>query len=108
MEEASPAPDNDEQAKVKALADYIEFFNSVGASASCPACGNKTWAVQDDPPKNLVPGLMLQGRSKTGPQRMEQFMPVIMVICQKCGFMRNHAREVFSAWQEKKKGTPNE
>lgn len=79
--------------------DLQEFFQKVGARGDCPVCSRNEWEV---PPRNSSAiqlgqpkdgGLVIGG----GPA-----VPISVVICTNCGFVRQHARLLI----ERKLGKP--
>jgi hypothetical protein len=63
---------------------------SRGAEAPCPACGADNWTALKQRDLDLaIPGEYPDGRKVVG-------LPVVPVVCLKCGFVRLHSRDVLT------------
>jgi len=63
---------------------------SRGADAPCPACGEDNWTALQQPDIDLaIPGEDSQSRKVIG-------LPVVVIACLKCGFVRLHARDIIT------------
>jgi hypothetical protein len=73
------------------IARLNRFFELTGAESSgCPVCGTEDWHISDEPDfeANLVL-LTAPGGALTQPIA---HMPVYVLVCSKCAFVRMHAK----------------
>lgn len=82
--------------------DLSRFFSEIkrkilsrdGRNRRCPFCSSSSWAVADQP--NVSTGIPLNGLGGT--------LPVYTLVCEGCGFARQHVRLVVDKKQDKTNG----
>jgi len=83
---------NDEAAKAAEFTKGIyEKLLQLGASERCPICGNLNWYVVDNPGMG---GLVVLTDNRS--------IPAYTLMCDRCGFVRQHGRTVVDGLIPKK------
>jgi len=76
----------------------IKALEDKGAKLPCPRCGNNSFTVLDgyfnQTVQTQVSGLVIGGKS----------VPTAVVVCNKCGFLAQHALTVLGAIPQKEEG----
>ena len=91
---------NDEEEIPKILkitSDQIaDFFADKSISAECPSCGQNNWNTCTEISGDIP---VLFSLSDTLDLRLgPNAIPLIALICNNCGFVRSHARQVIYDW----------
>lgn len=64
-----------------------DFFSQVGARPDCPCCGSEDWII---PNASITPGGVILWGKGNG-DSYANGVPVIIMFCKKCRFVRQHA-----------------
>lgn len=95
---------NDE-AKIMAAVESGEIFRwleNCGSTALCVQCGGDEWNVMVDPVR--APGLLITEQSVI---THENYVPLLAMVCPKCGYIRLHSSLHFLRWQDNGGRTEN-
>ena len=74
-----------------------EFFNSVGVRNDCPACGRDRWIAHSNTEREGT-GMVQMRPDSPGAESAKPPLAFIYVICENCGFIRQHARPMIVRW----------
>ncbi|WP_397586654.1 hypothetical protein [Sphingobium fuliginis] len=66
---------------------FLDFLQARGASATCSSCGKNNWNVPTDQSLTLALPINQSGTFSMPPPSV----PVRILICGNCGFVRMHA-----------------
>lgn len=84
------------------ITDVLRFLRAQTNTDACPSCGTNRWGIDGygkdgftyAVPTNLMPG------SSAPLRRPVPVLPVIVLICDHCGFVRMHRYEHVRRWAE--------
>jgi predicted nucleic-acid-binding Zn-ribbon protein len=80
--------------------DVTEYFNAAGVSSTCPSCGYSKWTVIDaidDSGKRVHPAFPLHNTDGVM-QLAGANIPVVVVICNRCSYLKLYARTLIKLW----------
>ncbi|CAG9172462.1 hypothetical protein CURE108131_23065 [Cupriavidus respiraculi] len=79
----------------------LSFLESVGKNHVCPYCTSEKWTlIRDEDLVLAVLGLKKDGTFPAPPTNV----PVALVGCDVCGYLRHHALGVIKRWIDKNPG----
>jgi hypothetical protein len=76
----------------------VETLNSKGARLPCPRCGNTSFTLLDGYFEQPIQSELVSRFIISGPS-----IPSVVVICNKCGYMSQHAIGVLGLMPNKEK-----
>jgi bacterioferritin-associated ferredoxin len=79
--------------------DFERWLKESGVRADCAQCGHEEWSVIADVHKST--GLAIINR---GAVDIAEYVPLIAMVCAKCGYVRSHALQSFINWADKEGG----
>lgn len=91
------------------MADVTTFLQERCRTAVCTQCGQNQWNVRLPPPiPGYVIALPLDAR-KNGDKDTATLavLPIAVLTCENCGFVRMHALEPFRKWLADRGETPD-
>jgi hypothetical protein len=77
------------------LEKFIEFLRAKKVESPCPLCGNKQWNFATEP--SATSGIMRAGKGDEF-NIPGEVMPIIVINCTNCGYVRAHSKFVFDEW----------
>ncbi len=77
--------------------DVSAFLNAVGVIAECPSCRKNSWAIGLDKVMLLAKPELIYEEFPGDPKHYE----TVVVICDNCGYVRNHLKDVILEWKQK-------
>lgn len=96
------AKNSDDQAKLLAAVEsgaIHEWLTSCGAATHCLQCSGEEWAVLID--EKSTSGLIIIENDSIS---LSKYVPLMSMVCVKCGFLRTHSANHFLKWQQSKGG----
>lgn len=89
MSETSGFTDSLSEAETK------EVFKRLNAVKPCPACGHARWIMMVDAEDSAA--IVLVPRSQQLPREHLRYMPLSVMLCENCAFVRPHATAILQA-----------
>jgi len=84
------------------LADITEFLIDREADPACPSCRANAWTVMDPTIQGVVDLRMRAPWTITESFGPGAALPAIVMVCNQCGFIRQHSGHLVAAWMLKK------
>lgn len=79
--------------------DIADFLAAAGANPSCGICGQNNWFLnQEDAARTAM---ILKNSADGSFTIPPAHIPIIWMVCNNCGNLRMHSREVIEQWRAK-------
>lgn len=76
--------------------DLARFMFAVGCKTGCPCCSTSRWSTSDPQTHGFSVAL---NSSKDGEVNASKGIACYIMVCENCGFVRNHAAQTVAAWK---------
>lgn len=84
--------------------DLQRFLDATSTVERCQCCGKDEWTHIEPP--NQQTAWSIQSFQRSGGQIFPApAIPVVVLVCRHCGFVRPHAEVVIQRWLDNNKGT---
>jgi hypothetical protein len=82
---------------------FKRFLRGVGGNLNCPSCSQNQWNFEAGPNEQYSAGVPFEARQpplRKDESTLTNFVPVYILTCMNCGFVRLHNRDVVGRWVE--------